>query len=145
MVHEMFHVANPTGYKINQINFTEVTLTGNQQYSQSVASKTLWRLNLTGSVYSHLQSLSDDVNQLSLPQQYIRTFNVSLTASAVVPPTPAKSGLPGWAIALIAVGSVLVVAGVSFLIYKKYQARKTGTYLRMSNNDSGQGTSNGMD
>jgi hypothetical protein len=65
MVHAMFHVANPTGYKINQINFTEVTLTGNKQYSQSVASKTLWRLNLTGSVYSpryHLLSLSDDVN-----------------------------------------------------------------------------------
>jgi hypothetical protein len=37
MVHEIFHVANPTGFKINQINFTEVTLTGNQQYQQSVA------------------------------------------------------------------------------------------------------------
>ena len=149
MVHEMFHVANPTGYKINQINFTEVTLTGNQLYSQSVASKTMWRLNLTGSVYSpnyHLQALSDDLNALSLPQQYIRTFNVSISASAVIPPTPpAKSGLPGWAIALIVVGSVLVVAGISFLIYKKYQTRKTNTYLRMSNNDSAQGTGNDMD
>ena len=110
----------------------------------------MWRLNLTASVYSsnyHLQALSDDINALSLPQQYIRTFNVSISASAVIPPTPipAKSGLPGWAIALIVVGSVLVVAGISFLIYKKYQTRKAGTYLRMSNNDSAQGTGNDMD
>ena len=112
-------------------------------------SKTLWRLNLTGSVYSpnyHLQGLSDDFNALSLPQQYIRTYNVSISASEVIPPAPAKSGLPGWAIALIVVGSVLFVAGISYLIFKKYQARKAGTYLRMSNNDSiAQGTSNGMD
>ena len=28
-VHKMFMTANPSGYVLNQVNFTEVTLTGN--------------------------------------------------------------------------------------------------------------------
>lgn len=145
-VHSMFMVANPSGYALNQVNFTEVSLTGNQHYSTVVSSKTNWRLNLTEvqREHQHRMALNEDFNALSLPQQYIRTFNVSILAYKIpVPPTPEKAGLPGWAIALISVGGVLVLAAISFLIYKKVKAGKTGTYLELRNNE-GDASSNAM-
>jgi hypothetical protein len=75
--------------------------------------------------------LSDDVNGISLPQQYIRTFNVSIRASSI-PVPPGKSGLPGWAIALIVVGSVLVLAGLGFVGYKIYLKKKQGSYQNLN-------------
>ena len=126
---------------LNKTTITEVTLTGNQNYSTAVASKTNWRLNLTTSTNGVAKEiftpswLSDDYSAISLPQQVIRTFNVSIIASEYNPPAPvpAKTGLPPWAIALISVGGVLIVGAASFLIYKKVKAGRTEKYLKLSN------------
>ena len=67
LVHQIFMAANPTGYKLDQVNFTEVTLTGNQLYSQAMAQKTKWRLNVTQKLEYPRHMLSDDVNAISLP------------------------------------------------------------------------------
>ena len=79
--------------------------------------------------------LSNDFDTITLPQQYIRTFNVSIRASQISPPTPAKGGLPGWAIALIVIGSLLVVGGLGFLGFKKYQAGRINRYAEIGNQD----------
>jgi hypothetical protein len=83
--------------------------------------------------------LSSDFNALSLPQQYIRTFNVSISATAIpVPPPSKKDGLPVWAIVLIAVGGAAGLAGLAFVGYKIYLKKKRNTYNRLSNaEDSG--------
>ncbi len=69
------------------------------------------------------------MDSIALPQQYIRTFNVSINASVIPVPVPEESkGLPVWAIVLISVGSVIVLAGAGFGGFKIYQKRRNATY-----------------
>jgi hypothetical protein len=35
------------------------------------------------------------------------------------PPTPDSDGFPGWAIALVVIGSLAVAAGIGFVVYTK--------------------------
>ena len=37
---------------------------------------------------------------------------------------PSSSGLPGWAIALIVIGSILLVAGVGFIIFREKKLKQ---------------------
>ncbi len=139
----MFNEANPLkNYRIDNMTVTEESLTGNQPYTQVLSGKTNWKLNVSSPFDSPVmyQAMKND-NIVTLNPQDIKMFKIVIMSSKV--PQVEKGGLPGWAIALIVVGSLAVVGGVGFVVYKIFFKASSATrYVQIDNRQVDIGTNN---
>jgi hypothetical protein len=69
------------GWNITNILYSELSLSGNQLYSESISSKTNWRLQGMNNTVLNPFPVATNFSQIELVQQRIRMFNVTYIVS----------------------------------------------------------------